>query len=94
MSVVAIGSVIHLFGYPFAVVVMSTGKTRAIARFGVLFVACAAILVIPATLLFGLEAYAVTILLTEAILALERWRIIHRGAARARICSATSARTC
>lgn len=78
MSVVALGTVIRMFGFTFAVAVMSTGRTREIGRFAVIYLLVAIFVVIPFTFAFGLAGYSVGIIIVELLLARERWRIMRQ----------------
>ena len=76
MSVVAVASIMHQFGFPFAIVVMSTGSTRAIGRFSVIYLVAAFVVVLPATLAFGVVGWAATLPVVELMFGVERWRIM------------------
>jgi lipopolysaccharide exporter len=78
MSVVAIGSLIREFGFAFSVIIMSTGNTRALGRFAVLYLVAALVIVIPGTLAWGMVGYAATLPVVELMFASERWRILRR----------------
>lgn len=77
MVLVALCTVIHQFAFPFSVAVMSTGDTRAIGRFAVVYGVTGLFVVVPLSLAFGLVGYGAGIVVAELIMSFERWRIMH-----------------
>jgi len=78
MVLLALCTVVHQFAFPFSVAVMSTGETRAIGRFALVFGVTGMFVVIPLTLAFGLVGYGAGLIVAELATAVERWRILHR----------------
>ncbi len=78
MTVVALCTLIREFGFPFSVVIMSTGNTRALGRFALLYLVAALVFVIPATLIWGMVGYAASLPLVECMFASERVRVLRK----------------